>query len=187
MTPNRPLFACALLLTLAACSKKPATSETGTTNASVAAQAAATAPAAAAPAAPKVPDVAFPAAPLAGKNLASFTIAAPPGSKMDSMFPDECTIKGSSYTLEVKTAKSASPDGLKQLLARMKTFKGFTVEQPDGFVAELEEPSGKQFQVVRYVDAGGSKLGCEATLKDPPRTKEAGAEAFAVCGTLKKK
>lgn len=130
----------------------------------------------------------YPATPVPAKGLEGVTIGLPPGGKLEAGGPgmeDRAGLETADYKLMLKPGEG-DISKTKDMLGKMKTFKGWTVDGADGFVAELEEPSGKQFMVIRAVKAGDKTVVCESAMSKPAKTAEKAQEAFAVCGTLKK-
>ena len=132
---------------------------------------------------------AFPAQAVPLPALKGMTIGVPPGGKLNAGGPgldDRVVIETSDYNLIVKVGDEATFAKVKDMIAKMKTFKGFKVEAPDGFIAQLDEASGTQFMVNRLVKAGDKSVGCDSAAFKPLKTLDKAQEAFAVCGTIKK-
>lgn len=132
---------------------------------------------------------AFPAQAVTVPALKGVTIGVPPGGKLASGgagLDDRATIETPDYNLIIKVGDEAIHAKVKDMVAKMKTFKGFKIDAPDGFIAQLDEPSGTQFMVSRVVKAGDKSVNCESAAFKPLKTLDKAQEAFAVCGTLKK-
>lgn len=131
---------------------------------------------------------AFPATAVPAKGLEGVTIGLPPGGKLEAGGPgmeDRAGLETADYKLMIKPG-GGDVTKVKEMLGKMKTFKAFTIDTADGFVAELDEPSGKQFMVTRAVKAGDATVMCDSAMSKPAKTVEKAQEAFAVCGTIKK-
>jgi hypothetical protein len=131
---------------------------------------------------------AYPATPVPAKGLEGVTIGLPPGGKLEAGGPgmeDRAGLETADYKLMIKPGEGDFTK-VKDMLGKMKTFKGWAVDAADGFIAELDEPSGKQFMVTRSVKAGDKAVVCDSAMSKPAKTLEKAQEAFAVCGTLKK-
>jgi hypothetical protein len=132
---------------------------------------------------------AFPAQAVTLPALKGVTVGVPPGGKLAAGGPgldDRVTIETPDYNLIIKVGDEAIAAKVKDMVGKMKTFKGFKIDAPDGFVAQLDEPSGTQFMVSRTVKAGDKTVGCESAAFKPLKTLDKAQEAFAVCGTIKK-
>jgi hypothetical protein len=132
---------------------------------------------------------AFPAQAVTVPALKGVTIGVPPGGKLvpgAAGLDDRATIETPDYNLIIKVGDEAVLTKVKDMVGKMKTFKGFKIDAPDGFVAQLEEPSGTQFMVSRVVKAGDKSVGCESAAFKTMKTLDKAQEAFAVCGTIKK-
>jgi hypothetical protein len=132
---------------------------------------------------------AFPAQAVTLPALKGVTVGVPPGGKLAAGGPgldDRVMIETPDYNLIIKVGDDAIAAKVKGMVGGMKTFKGFKIDAPDGFIAELAEPSGTQFMVSRTVKAGDKSVGCESAAFKPLKTLDKAQEAFAVCGTIKK-
>jgi hypothetical protein len=132
---------------------------------------------------------AFPAQAVTLPALKGTTIGVPPGGKLTAGGPgldDRAILDTPDYNLIIKVGDDAGVGKVKEMLGKMKTFKGFKIDAPDGFIAELAEPSGTQFMVSRVVKAGDKSVGCESAAFKPLKTLDKAQEAYAVCGTIKK-
>lgn len=128
----------------------------------------------------------FPATALTAKDFTDYTIGLPPGGKVDKN-GNNAQVETPDYRIILKVAKKNDTADMKSALPKMGGFKEFTVDQPDGLVAHVEEKSGPQYVFTRYVQVGDKLLSCESALTKPPKDKAKAQEAFDVCGTLKKK
>ncbi len=132
---------------------------------------------------------AYPAQAVTVPALKGVTIGVPPGGKLVAGGPeldDRATIETPDYNLIIKVGDEAIFAKVKDMVVKMKTFKGLKIDAPDGFIVQLDEPSGTQFLVNRVVKAGDKSVGCESAAFKPLKTLDKAQEAFAVCGTLKK-
>ena len=98
---------------------------------------------------------------------------------------DRASLETADYKMMIKPGDGDFTK-VKEMLGKMKTFKGWAVDAADGFIAELDEPSGKQFMVTRSVKAGDKGVVCDSAMSKPAKSLDKAQEAFAVCGTLKK-
>lgn len=181
--PLASLVALALALPLTAGCKDgdksaPAPSATPAPSAAPSAPAASAAPSApaasAAPTAAAAP--AFPAKELCGKYM----IAAPPDAKLEAA----CFVTADAYRLTVKAGKPDSVKQLKEMFSKDKDFKGFLVDEPNGFVAPTKDKGGMAYLVMYGAEIGGKGTTCESTMTKSPKTEEKGKEAYAVCKSL---
>jgi hypothetical protein len=181
--PLASLLALALALPLTAgckddAAKGAAPSATPTPSAAPSAPAPSAAPSApaasAAPSAAAAP--AFPAKELCGKYM----IAAPPDAKLEAA----CFVTADAYRLTVKAGKPESVKQLKEMFGKEKDFKGFLVDEPNGFVAATKDKGGVAYLVMYGAEIGGKGTTCESTLTKSPKTEEKGKEAYAVCKSL---
>lgn len=132
---------------------------------------------------------AFPAQAVTVPALKGVTIGVPPGGKLVSGGPgleDRAVLETADYNLTLKVGDEAKLAKVKEMISKMKTFKGYKVDGADGFIAQLDEPSGSQFMVSRMVKAGDQTVACEVAAFKPPKTLDKAQEAYAICGTLKK-
>jgi hypothetical protein len=193
-----PLIALALgscVLALA-CNKKTdstATAASASAGATAAASASAAPTAKAATADVKPADTAaksaaasFPATALTAKDFTDYTIGLPPGGKVDKN-GNNAQVETPDYRLILKVAKKNETADMKAMMPKMGGFKEFTVDQPDGLIAHVEDKSGTQYVFTRYIQVGDKLLSCESALTKPAKDKAKAQEAFDVCGTLKKK
>ncbi len=132
---------------------------------------------------------AYPAQAVTVPALKGVTVGVPPGGKLAAGGPgldDRAVLETPDYNLLVKVGDEAVLAKVKDMVSKMKTFKGFKADAADGFIAQLDEPSGTQFMVSRVVKAGDKSVSCESAAFKPLKTLDKAQEAFAVCGTIKK-
>jgi hypothetical protein len=132
---------------------------------------------------------AYPAQAVTVPALKGVTIGVPPGGKLAGGGPgldDRSVLETPDYNLLIKVGDEAVLAKVKDMLGKMKTFKGFKADAPDGFIAQLDEASGTQFMVSRLVKAGDKSVSCDSAAFKPLKTLDKAQEAFAVCGTIKK-
>ena len=103
-------------------------------------------------------------------------VSAPPDAKLDA----GCFVTTNDYRLGVKSGKPDAVKKFKGLLAKAKDFKGYTVEDDNGFVFQTKT----EFLVMYSADIGGKPVLCDNTVAKPPKTEEKAREAYAVCKSL---